>query len=426
MLHERIKSRWQQISGRFGGDILLGVVTMTTPVVGFVSSLVAARYVDPQEMGIYQTMLLLPTYVGFAHLGVFNGLGRNVPFLHGRGEMMRVQAMVNAAWSVATMLGGLSLIIGLGVMAWLAVVGYSPLHFWALACVLTVMATDPLFTQADSIYRGLRQNAALSGKIALSNSVAFLAGLLPALAGIWGLLAGRSIQAVARIAVLLPGTPCKPNQPGRWTDVVDLGRTGFPLLLAGTLYSFLGVADRSVVAMLMTPADVGNLSLAGLVVTSIQFAPIALTTLLYPRIAACYGRCGTSLGLRRYFWITLGLSVATVVPVSLAAWFLLEPFTLRYLPRYEAGIAAAKIASLGSMGFLYFGVGAIIAVVRRNTMYILMMLIALGTVWGGGALLIAEGHGIEGAAMARAIATGMLSVFTVGYSYWLTTRNIQP
>jgi Na+-driven multidrug efflux pump len=46
--------------------------------------------------------------------------------------------------------------------------------------------------------------------------------------------------------------------------------------------------------------------------------------------------------------------------------------------------------------------------------------------WLLGLVFVQEGYGIEGVAWARFIATGFLCVFSLAYSYYLTTLDIQP
>jgi hypothetical protein len=144
---------------------------------------------------------------------------------------------------------------------------------------------------------------------------------------------------------------------------------------------------------------------------------------MYPRVSASYGRTGSSRELRRYFWILLGMNVAVVVPVCLAAFFCIGPVTEHLLPAYVAGIPAAKVACLSSVTFIYFGLTSIIAVMRRNTLFIGVIGISLALVWFLGGYLVRHGYGIVGAVWARAVASILLFVFTIAYTYWLTTGD---
>ena len=147
---------------------------------------------------------------------------------------------------------------------------------------------------------------------------------------------------------------------------------------------------------------------------------MCLATLLYPRVSACYGRTGSSQALRRYFWILLGLSVAVVLPICLLAFLCVGPLTKWFLPAYVKGIPAAQLACLSSATFIYFGLTSIIAVMRRNTLFIIVICVCLAVVWLLGGFWVRHGYGIVGAVWARTVASTFLFVFTLGYTYWLT------
>src|SRR5262249_9784387 len=47
----------------------------------------AFRWVDPASMGVWHTLLLASSYLGIVRFGVINGMGRDLPFALGRGEV---------------------------------------------------------------------------------------------------------------------------------------------------------------------------------------------------------------------------------------------------------------------------------------------------------------------------------------------------
>jgi Kef-type K+ transport system membrane component KefB len=99
--------------------------------------------------------------------------------------------------------------------------------------------------------------------------------------------------------------------------------------------------------------------------------------------------------------------------------------TKTFLPNYIDGIKAAKIYSLGSIFLVYFGVSIIIPVVRRNIPLLIGYAISILILWMLGLMFVHRGFGIEGVAWARLIASAFLCVFTIIYSYYLTTLDIK-
>ena len=405
---------------RFRGEALYGVATAMTSVVAIIGSVVAARFLHPVDMGIMQTLMLIPLYAAFLQFGVFNGLNRDIAFYRGRGDENKVQRMVNCSWTVAKAVAGAGVGIGLAVAVYYWSSAAPALYLWGTIFVLVTLIAEPLSMHLEVVYQSSRSFRPLAVRVILQNLVTLLGSLLPAIAGAGGFVASRVVAAVSRLLFRWVGVPIRATGPGSREETLELARVGLPLLITGTLYSYMGAADRSVIAFFMSAEDVGQYSLAGLAVTGIQFLPMVVATLLYPRVAGTYGRTGNAHSLRRYFWILLGLGVAAVVPICLAAFFLVRPVTEWFLPAYSAGIPAAQLASLASLTFIYYGLTSIIAVMRRNTQFILAIALSLALIWLLGGYWVRQGHGIIGAVWARAIASTFLCGFTIGFAYWLT------
>jgi O-antigen/teichoic acid export membrane protein len=411
---------------RFRGDIVYSLGTVLTSVVAVIGNLVAARFLRPEEMGIMQTLMLIPIYCAFLQLGVFNGLNRDIAFYLGRGDSGKVQRMVNCSWATAKLVAAAGLVISVVASACFWAKGASSLYLWGMIFVLLTLVTEPFSTHLEVVYLSSKCFLPLGVKLMWQNLLTMLGSLLPAVAGAGGFVIARSVAAIARFFFRWVGVPIKAVGPGSFQETRKLAVVGMPLLITGTLYGYLGAADRSVIAFFMTPKDVGHYALAGLAVAGIQFLPLCLAALLYPRVCACYGRTGSSRELRRYFWILLGLNVAVVLPICLVAFLGVGPVTQRFLPAYVEGIPAARVACLSSVTFVYFGLTSIIAVMRRNTPFIAIIVVSLALVWLLGGYWVRHGYGIVGAVWARAVASTVLCGFTIGFTYWLTSDNRDP
>jgi O-antigen/teichoic acid export membrane protein len=278
----------------------------------------------------------------------------------------------------------------------------------------------------DAVYVSSMQFQAFGLKLLWQNLVFLLACFLPIPFGAAGVVAGRSAYAVARFVLRLRGLPLAACGPGTLPEVRYLTKVGMPLFIAGLLANYLAVADRSVVVCFFTPLQVGKFSLAWLVTNALQFIPSSLGTVLYPRFTALYGRRRSSRALLGLFGKSLVLILAAVVPASLAAYFLVAPVTKALFPNYAEGIAAARISAIGAIATGFVGASCVIASVRRNTPYVLAIGLSLAGVWALGTYLIAHGGGVEAVAWARALATGFLFLFTIGYSYWLIHKDVRP
>ena len=415
-----LRARLTTLLHRVRGDLVYSAATFLTSVMAFIGSLIATRCLAPDEMGIIQTLMLIPTYCAFLQGGVFNGLNRDIALCQGKGDHDKVQVMVNSSWLTAKAVALIGMLISLVFTAYYVLTGSPALYLWGMVFVFLTLVAEPFSQHLEIVFLSSRQFERLGVRVLWQNAITFVLGFLPLVAGALGLVAARCGYILSRLALRCRGVPIRATGAGSLGQIRELAVIGMPLLFAGVLYMYLGVADRTLVAWYLTPHDVGNLSLAGLVTTSIQFVPACLGTLFYPRIARCYGETGSAAKLRRYFWILLGASVAAVVPACVGIYFIIGPLTEHWLPKYTGGIPAAQVACLSSLGFMYIGVSGVIAVVRRNTPYVLAHLFALLFVWMLGGYLIRHGYGIMGAIWARAIAMLLLCAFSLGFAFWLT------
>lgn len=418
--------KWQQFALRHRGEILFAVGTMSSPVANLIAGIVSARCLKPAEMGVFTTAALLPAYLGFLQLGVFAGLSRNLPLELGAGRPERGDALVRTSGGAATLVGLAGAVICL-VAALVSVLrDEGRMMTWTLAATALTVFGTAITTHVDTALRGLHRFGQLSAMTLGANFLTAVSSVLIAGFGATGALVRIAVCAVGALLLRLWSKVWSPLWRVDWPDAVALGRTGLPLLVSGAFFSFLMVADRSVVALLMTKEDVGHFALAGLLVNSLQFVPQSISLILFPKMARHYGANRSSRALRRFLLLNLLFNVVTIIPISLLCLWGVEPLVLRFFPAYAAGIPAAKIACLTSLCWIYLGVGSVIGVVNRMVPYLTAMALVLLLIWGLGAYLISTGHGIEGAAWARGAGTLALCVFTIAYSFYLTSVEMAP
>src|SRR5262249_38597843 len=93
----RRHARRQRVAAAF--TLAVGAVN----VASLLGSALAFRWIDPASMGVWHTLLLLSSYLAIARLGVINGMGRELPFAMGRGDLGdgRRTAAAALAWNTA-------------------------------------------------------------------------------------------------------------------------------------------------------------------------------------------------------------------------------------------------------------------------------------------------------------------------------------
>lgn len=407
------------------GDFVYFTSQISTPVVTFFASIIAARYLLPYELGIIQTVMLIALYGSFFHFGVFNGLNRNIAFYDAQKNTKKIQDMVDASRRIAIINSFMGIVVSLIVLIFFVIKGYSSLYICSVVGLLGILTFTPICTHFETIYKGRRAFMPLGIIRNIGNGVNFVLGFLPIVFGAFGMIFRNAVNPMVNFLLLRRKNPIKHKTKGKIDEMFDLARVGFPMLVSGVLYIFFIAADRTIAALKLGPTAVGELALSGIIVAAIQILPVSMGALLYPRASYIYGLSKTSLSLKKFFYFSLVFNIITVIPLCLISYFLIGPMTESFLPKYIEGIKAAKIYSLGSMFLIYYGVSMIIIVVRRNTALIIGHVIAILILWILGLMFVKKGHGIEGVAWARFIASAFLCIFTLAYSYYLTTLDIK-
>lgn len=417
---DRARTVGANLLRKYTGELLFGFSSAASAATGLFASTVASRFLSPTEMGIMQTVALVPVYCVFLSCGVFNGLSRDIGFHVGRQDSARVQDLINASWATAWVVGLVGLALSIVLAGYFLLFEYPLLYLSAMLFVGVHLLLEPFSLHLDVVYLATRSFGSLGRRNLTLNALFLVASLLPIVAGALGFVASRLVFIVTRYISRAIGHSPKATARGSLRDATSLAKTGIPLATAGVLYSYLNAADRSLVATMMKPEDVGLYTLSTLVIAAVQFTPFCIASIFYPRVSACFGREGNSAALRPYLWSSIGADLVAVVPIGIILYFTIGPFTRRFLPAYIDGIDAAKISCLGSFAYIFVSASTIISATRRNAPYIICLVVSIALVWILGSYLISNGYGLAGVAWARVGATAILCTAALTISFLIT------
>lgn len=408
---------------KYKGELIYTSAGFYQPVVRLVSSFIVAAFVLPEMFGIIQAVALIGSYIAFLHFGVFNGLNRNLAFYKAQGQNEKVQHMVNASFQVSKWVSYLGLVTGISVTFYFLWSGRDLIYILSALSLTIVLFFTPRNLHYDTTYRS-GQDFQKLGQILIKQSTLFasVSGLSYFL-GYIGKILADVVNSISGFILRYRSQPIKPNAAGSKQDIVELAHVGFPLLLGGYFLSLFKVADQSIIALRLGTEDLGFYTISKLILLAVPVIPTTLGVLLYPRAAAQYGKTKNNKGLRPFFYKALLFNVIVVIPLCIVLYFLTPVIVHTFLPKYEAGIEAARINLLTCMTFVCYGPSIIIGVVRRNTPYVIFTGIILGLFWLVGLYITQGDSSIEDIAYLRFWFSLTLAIFTLGFSYYLTTLH---
>jgi O-antigen/teichoic acid export membrane protein len=383
-------------------------------VVSLLASGLAFRWIDPVSMGIWQTLLLVSSYLTVVRLGLVNGLGRELPFALGRGDDARARriAATALAFNTACCLVVAAVFVALLVPFW----EHGASWRIALVAMAATSAANLHLAYLQATYRSSAEFDRLS-RIQWAQAAAGI--LLPFVAYVWGfpgLCIHAALQAVAVTTLAHRDRPL-PVAP-RFDRVLawQLLATGFPLFLAGYLQVLATGFDRVILLHRGGVSAVGYYSPAVAVLAAMAIVPGAVATYVYPRMSYALGQGQTREALRVMAGRAVMTSVAAGVPVAAAGW-LVAPWVIgRFFPQYLASVPAVRWSLLSGLVWSLAPAAQVLGSLKAWGSLAVYIGLLLATRWAFPWAFSATGDPLEGVArgnFAAAVVTGAISLVLV-------------
>ncbi len=371
--------------------------------VSLTRSIVVARLLGPSLTGLWDALSLIPAY-NISHLGVLQGIHREIPIARGRGDLQRVARLRDqglcATVIPSLLLSGLTLLFAGAV--WQRA---SPELRWGLLAVSGLLllqqmqALAQVVLSADSRFGRLGVVQLVTSLVNLATIAlvahygfpgqlwsALLAPLAFSLCGLW--LAGYALHPL-------------PN----WALYRSLIAIGLPIALLVLADALLVGVDRLLIIARLGPTELGYYRVAVLATAFVAFVPTVVNQVIYPEISERFGAARSREALHRLFTEPV-LALAHVLPLGIgAAWLLLPHLTALLLPAFTTGVPPARTVLVGLFFSSLLGTAWSVLIVDDRQLELLgwvSLAVALkaGLVW----LFLSLGLGLLGAAVAASAA----------------------
>lgn len=418
----------KKLIGRYRGEANFAISNIVTSCVTLLTGVIAAIFVDPEELGVIQTVLLVSTYASFLHLGVFSGLNRNLAFYKAKGEMDVMQDEVNTSYSVSYIVAFVSGIIGVGVLIYYLIRGYSNIYLLSCILLLANLIFTPLITNIEATYKSGQEFGRLGRIKNIQSVIYFIVSFLPAVIGALGRIIAGTINLIVGHILRFINPPYKRTGKGSLKAFKDLLFTGFPILISSYIGSLISVMDKTYIASSLSPRDVGLFTIAGYCITLFMMIPSSISALLYPKAAAIYGSTGRKDALLGFWKKSIILMALVLLPIIIVAYFLLPYVVSFVMPKYVEGIGAARITLFTCATFIYFGPSSLFGTLKKNNAYIAFQVVLLAVFWVVITAFRSFFNTLESVAWLRFVLSFIQMIFVIVYSRSLLigTNCVEP
>src|SRR5512140_450157 len=337
------------------------IVTMR--VLGFATSILLAKMLHPEGLGIYSILL------GFnAVLILVSGLGVTIiaPKLVAESARPDGEALpesLEIIRSLITVTGLLGVAVGVIVALSSPIMAAKMLgsaHRWPMVVVVgasvCAMAWSAAVTGFLQGLHGIRRLAVLNTGV----SALYLALSVPA-AKIFGVAGAFGAMAIAHLGLTLAGIASLPRQSrrpawnGRTREIMRRGmRLGWPLLISSLALALVSWIVRAWLGRVSSLAEVGRYQVAETLNQAILFVPLALAVPLFPLASSMAGQ--TAEERARTFGPVFGYVALLTLPVCLFVGWGARLWMQLFFSEY---VGAWPIVYLLSAGYFLSSLGTI-------------------------------------------------------------------
>lgn len=329
-------------------DGLFYAVSNTTQQAAMLAAqIIILRFIPPEEMGIWQTMLVISAYLSMTQFGVVNAMNLEYPYLLGRGEKERALAVIQTAQIYN--LANASLVFLVYAVLGLISMARSPQN-WTLAflAMAFVAGSNTHITYLECTYRAGSEFRRLA-KLRLMMIPVYLGLLiLPYRLGFRGLLLREAIIWGIMLLSWHIGRPVRIKP--RWVpdSFRALISTGWRLWLSSYAVQMARAVPRLALVVLSGTLAVGLYSPINWIVTAFYSISESIGAYLYPTLIFRYARDGIAVS-KTTMKATL-LVIGMLAPLVFIGELTLPWLIRSFIPKYVAAAGASRVALLA--GFL--------------------------------------------------------------------------
>jgi O-antigen/teichoic acid export membrane protein len=316
---------------------------LTSSLLGVLGGLMVARFLGPDQTGLFRSYTIPLTYLMVLHLGTFDGLQRQIPYHFGKGAPERAEALASAAgaWNL-----GVSGVVSCGFVCCAIVATLRRDAYGVAAWLAQAVACWGIFYTGylGATYRTISQFVALARIQTVQAAVNFAAVALVPFLRFYGLCARTATASLVGLWLYHRHRPLRTPYRLRMAPLREVVGVGLPFSIWGSLTSSVWYASENALMLALGGVTgLGLFSVAAVLREGMTVLPQAVSQVLMPRIVEAYARENSVRRANaRSLWVTFWLTGAMAVLV-LAVARVLDAVVPIAIPKYAGGLPLMKL-----------------------------------------------------------------------------------
>lgn len=358
--------------------LLLMTSNIINSIAGIVGGVLTARWILPEELGSFNTLGIVSSYVILIQMGIPSGLSREFPLFMGQGRKEYAKDLAATAQWFSLALGVPLLIIALIISAYYWMAAQPKLMAGAIVIGVSIFQTLFCTKYLKILYRSSSHFNRLS-IITLVQSFALLISLpLVYYYDYYGLCMRGVLLSLLDIGLTFWLSPLlvKPSwNPKHW---LELFKKGAPIYAVAEIYGMWPVVQRTMILATLGIKSLGLFSLAFIVYSTLNTYTSSIASVTFPQMASAQG---SGHSVKKLLSIPLKFVIQALivsVVVVFIGWFVLPYLVNLFLPNYTEGIEAAQwmlpVALLGPLTVF----SNVYMIIQKNHHRLISFLIGVG------------------------------------------------
>jgi O-antigen/teichoic acid export membrane protein len=336
---ETIRSRKSTLSsiGALVGNQMLGLV------LGGVSCVVQAHFIDPKVMGYFSAFGILTQYLCVLHIGWMSALHREYPYWIGKGDPERAKRVVaiSEGW-VLLVCCGMGLLYLCLILGSLFVGNFRAAAAWATQLIISTLSLYTLFLNCT--YRSTNEFVTLSKRCSVTSVVSFLMLPLVALLGFWGLCLRGAVPTILNGVLLHQSRPIHIAPQWDFREFWRMVKFGLAMDISGFMVAVCMPATMaSLVFANYGLAVLGLFTFARIAETVVVQFTNSIAFVFIPRINQKMGATESLRHCVRYSVKPMLASFGMAMILILAGSFLCQPLVSILAPKYIDAVPIIRV-----------------------------------------------------------------------------------
>ena len=331
-----------------GGSVAKAFAQM---VVGFI----VAKFVSPEDFGLWNTISLALTYSLFLQAGLINGLNRELPFLFGKGEEKEAMLMAGTVQLFTLIISVLVLVVGLGYIVLNQ--NPDPRFTYGILGVVLLIVLNYYQNYLFSTFRSKDSFLNLSKLQFIHAGVNLLTLVLVFYYAYYGWVLKSVLVSFIYVFFMHIKRPIKVKLLWDTKSFLKLLSVGLPIFGLAYIESIAATTDKLLLVKYTDMKQVGIYSFSFYIFSSFSILPSSIASYIYPKMTYNYSKTGDKLIIWNYVRKITLILLVTLLPIAIIGYFLCPYMVDLFFPKYHESITSMQY-------FLFAGVlsGAVIGV----------------------------------------------------------------